>query len=52
VSVLIEREIEDRPISHKKSVGIDVGIKEFACLSVYSGLDRPPIPLSTDRSFR
>ncbi len=41
VSVLVEREIEDRPISHKKSVGIDVGIKEFAFLSNGKSIDNP-----------
>ncbi len=41
VSVLVEREIEDRPISHKKSVGIDVGIKEFASLSDGRNIDNP-----------
>jgi putative transposase len=41
VSVLVEREIEDKLISHKKSVGIDIGIKEFAFLSNGKSIENP-----------
>jgi putative transposase len=41
VSILTEREAEDKPISHKKSVGIDVGIKEFAFLSNWQSVEKP-----------
>jgi putative transposase len=41
VSILTERETEDKPVSHKKSVGIDVGIKEFATLSNGKSIENP-----------
>lgn len=41
VSVLVEQEIKDKPVSYDKPIGIDVGIKEFAFLSNGKSIDNP-----------